>query len=490
MAAKSSSIVTKVTTFFWGDTSLEERRLIRKLDFFILTYSCLSYFFNYLDRAAFANAYVAGLKEALNLDGNKYNVLLSMASAGMLVGQVPNSIIIHKIPPRIWLPSMVILWAGLTMAGAGCKTYGQLCAVRFLMGLAEASTYAGCIYVMGSWYKPNEIAKRTAMFTVAGQVGSMFAGVMMAAIYKSMEGRSGFAGWQWVFIIDGIITCPIAIFGYLYFPDLPESTRARYLSERERKLALSRLPPKKEDGHSIAPWSLTKRVLGQPAFYICCGFSLLSAALQAYSVQGLMLLYLKNRKDIDGYTQEQVNTMPLGIQAIGIVAEFAAAAAIDRFNLRLSTGFALLVIQLICTIVLLVPQMTVAGNLSALYIAATAYGINPLLYGWPSVITARGGDDAARSVIIASMVASGMLLYTFWGIVVYPANHAPYWRNGYIAMIVVIACLSGWIFLLRWLDDYTAKKYPADVDRASNSVEEELNYSSAEKGPVEQTRTL
>lgn len=187
--------------------------------------------------------------------------------------------------------------------------------------------------------------------------------------------------------------------------------------------------------------------------YICCGFSLLSAALQAYSVQGLMLLYLKNRKDIDGYTQEQVNTMPLGVQAIGIVAEFTAAAAIDRFNLRLSTGFALLIIQLICTIVLLVPHMTVSGNLGALYIAATAYGINPLLYGWPSVITARGGDDAARSVIIASMVASGMLLYTFWGIVVYPANHAPYWRNGYIAMIVVIVCLGGWIFLLRWVSD-------------------------------------
>jgi ACS family pantothenate transporter-like MFS transporter len=95
--------------------------------------------------------------------------------------------------------------------------------------------------------------------------------------------------------------------------------------------------------------------------------------------------------------------------------------------------------------------MTVAGNLGALYIAATAYGINPLLYGWPSIITVRGGDDAARSVIIASMVASGMLLYTFWGIVVYPANHAPYWRNGYIAMIVVIVCLGGWIFLLRWV---------------------------------------
>jgi len=71
-----------LTRWLWGDAIGEERKLIRKLDFFILTYSCLSYFFNKLDRAAFANAYVAGLKEALQLEGNQYNILLSMVTAG------------------------------------------------------------------------------------------------------------------------------------------------------------------------------------------------------------------------------------------------------------------------------------------------------------------------------------------------------------------------------------------------------------------------
>ena len=46
---------------------------------------------------------------------------------------------------------MVVLWGCLTMASAGCKTYPQLCAVRFLMGLAEASTYPGCVFIIGSW---------------------------------------------------------------------------------------------------------------------------------------------------------------------------------------------------------------------------------------------------------------------------------------------------------------------------------------------------
>ena len=87
------------------------------------------------------------------------------------------------------------------MVSAAVKTVTQMCVIRFFLGLAEASTYSGAIYVMGAWYKPNEIAKRTALFSASGQVGTMFAGVMMAAIYKGMEGMGNLGGWQWVFLI-------------------------------------------------------------------------------------------------------------------------------------------------------------------------------------------------------------------------------------------------------------------------------------------------
>ncbi|SCN83708.1 related to transmembrane transporter Liz1p [Fusarium fujikuroi] len=475
--------------YLWGDTSKEEKRLIRKLDFFILVgRSSLKLMFDSNETrlsvasASFSIILVAGLKEALELSGNQYNVLLSMASAGMLVGQIPSSIIIHKIRPRIWMSSMVVVWAGLTMASAACKTYAQLCAVRFLMGLAEASTYAGSIYIMGSWYKSNEIAKRTAMFTVAGQVGKMFAGAMMAAIHESMEGHAGLEGWQWVFLIDGIITLPVAIFGFFFFPDVPEYTDASYLSDKERQLALDRLPPKKEDGHDIQAWSLVKRVMGHPLLYVCCVFSVLGSALQSYVVQGLMLLYLKFRKDIDGFTQSEVNTLPIPTHAVGIVAELSVSFFMDRYNRRMSLGFLLCSIQIICSIVLLVPGMSVAGNLTALYLSASAYGINPLLYGWSSNILARTADDAARSVTLASMATSDGLLWTFWGIVMFPADHAPYWRNGYIGMLCVSAAMIGWLFVVRWLDRYTAEKYPAgDHTSASSLVVTEVNYSTMDQ---------
>lgn len=92
----------------------------------------------------------------------------------------------------------------------------------------------------------------------------MFAGVMMTAIKETMDGYSGLKGWQWVFLIDGIITLPVALWGYLSFPDTPEKTRASYLTPAQRQLALSRVPPKHAYSNNISPLSLLKRVCGTP----------------------------------------------------------------------------------------------------------------------------------------------------------------------------------------------------------------------------------
>jgi ACS family pantothenate transporter-like MFS transporter len=60
------------------------------------------------------------------------------------------------------------------------------------------------MYIIGAWYKSDEIAKRTALFTASGQVGTMFAGIMMAAIHKGMADMANLQGWQWVFLIGKI----------------------------------------------------------------------------------------------------------------------------------------------------------------------------------------------------------------------------------------------------------------------------------------------
>ncbi|KAF3764079.1 MFS general substrate transporter [Cryphonectria parasitica EP155] len=483
MDSEKQSIGRRLIVLIFGDEakSKEERWLVQKLDFFILTYCCFSFFFNYLDRSAFANAYVAGLQEALDLAGTDYNVLLSMTTAGYTIGQIPHSIAIQAIAPRIYFPTMVIIWAGLTMCSAACKTYGQLCAVRFLMGLIEASTYCGTLYVIGSWYKPREIAKRTAIFTASGQAGSMFAGVMMTAIYKGMNGYAHLAGWQWVFLIDGIITLPIAIMGYLYFPDIPENTKASFLSESEKRLALARLPPKREDGHNINPWSLMKRTFTSPTIYILCSFSVVCGALEAFCVQGCFLLWMKYQSKY--FTQAQINTYPLGIQAVGIVSNLMAAVYIDNTGRRVPMGILACGLQLITSIILLVPNVSFAATFFAFYNAGTSYIINPLLFGWANIICQRGGDDALRAVNLAAMNAASQILYTFWGIVLYPASDVPYWRKGAIAMICIIVALLSMLWAMHWLDKHTAAKHPDVIDSSVSlsEIKDDITVKEKEK---------
>jgi ACS family pantothenate transporter-like MFS transporter len=142
------------------------------------------------------------MKESLGLEGNQYSILLSMFTAGSCVGQIPHALIIQKVAPRFWLPFTLLVWSGLTMCSAVCKTYAQLCVIRFLQGFFESSLYSGTIYILGSWYKPLEIAKRTAIFTAIGQIGSMFAGIMMTAMNESLHEKTSLQGWQWVFIIS------------------------------------------------------------------------------------------------------------------------------------------------------------------------------------------------------------------------------------------------------------------------------------------------
>ncbi|CAE7008222.1 hypothetical protein PTNB73_00166 [Pyrenophora teres f. teres] len=430
-----------------------ERRLVRKLDCFILVYCCAAYFFNYLDRSAFSNAYVSGLKESLNLKGNQYSVLLSVFTAGACAGQIPHALIIQKIAPRFWLPFTLLVWSGLTMCSAACKTYAQLCVVRFLQGFFESSLYSGTIYILGSWYTPSEIAKRTGIFTAIGQIGSMFAGVMMTAMNESLHGKTSLAGWQWVFIINGAMGIPFGIFGLMFFPNLPESTNVPYFSKEEIQLALDRLPKKRDWSHDIGLKSLTKRILAKPDVYILTLYSVVSSALEAIVVQGLFLLWLKAH--VEKFPSYAPTTYPLGIQAVSIVSNIGAGYVIDMTNRRIPMVILAGVLQLIVAILLLIPTLSTAGAFFAFYLAGTSYMVNPIMFGWASVICQRGGDDASRSVILYVMSMVQSILYTFWGVALYPAADAPYWRKGCIAMIAVVFAFFGATVAMQWLDRRT-----------------------------------
>lgn len=246
---------------------------------------------------------------------------------------------------------------------------------------------------------------------------------------------------------------PFGIFGLVFFPNLPESPNMFYLNKDEIQLALDRLPPKKDWGHDISLKSLVKRLFASPDLYILTLYSIIGCALEAVVLQGLFLLWMKAKTtQFPSYAK---TTYPLGIQAVSIVSNIGAGYVIDMTNRRIPMVILAGLLQLLVAILLLIPSLPTAGVFFAFYLSGTSYIVNPILYGWASVILQRGGDDASRSVVLYAMSMVQSILYTFWGIALYPATDAPYWKKGYITLIIVVFAFFGTTAAVQWVScDY------------------------------------
>lgn len=104
-------------SFIWDtDTHLkspEERRLLRKLDWSILTIGCLGFFMKYLDQGNLANAYVSGMQEDLSMYGNEYTYAQTAYTCAYAIMQVPSTLIVQKVRPSVWLVIMEVGWVRL-----------------------------------------------------------------------------------------------------------------------------------------------------------------------------------------------------------------------------------------------------------------------------------------------------------------------------------------------------------------------------------------
>ena len=105
-----------------------------------------------------------------------------------------------KISPRICLVTCEVGWTAFTFAQAAAQNTSQMYAFRFMIGLFESGFSPVIIFLLGCWYTKTELAKRIAIWHITGFFGQATSGFMQAAIYDSLNGVHGLAGWRWMYI--------------------------------------------------------------------------------------------------------------------------------------------------------------------------------------------------------------------------------------------------------------------------------------------------
>jgi MFS family permease len=103
---------------------------------------------------------------------------------------------------RYFLPTMEVLWSVLTFAQSQLHSAANIYGTRFLLGVLETPVASGSLFILSSWYKPDELFKRTGVWFVSNNIGVMFGGYLQAAAYTNLNGVNGLSGWRWLFIID------------------------------------------------------------------------------------------------------------------------------------------------------------------------------------------------------------------------------------------------------------------------------------------------
>ncbi|OAA66503.1 major facilitator superfamily transporter pantothenate [Niveomyces insectorum RCEF 264] len=434
-----------------------ERLLVQKIDFFILTFCCVSYFINYLDRSNLTNAYVSGMKEDLKFVGNQLNVINTCFTVGYVIGQIPSNIAIYYVKPRFYFPTMMLLWGGLTMVTASAHRPQAIMAIRFFQGICEASTFVGTHYILGAWYTERELGKRSGIFTSSGLAGTLIGGFIQTGIYKSLNGRHGLAGWRWLFIIDGLLTIPVAIYGLVLFPDTPHTTTAFYLSEQERALAIERVPRLVEPEGSSPREKLTlafgRKVLTSWYWWGFVVLWIIAGELESFSSNGCLALYMKAHPSIK-YSVPQLNNYPSGVPAVGIVATLFWATLTDLLaGKRYLVGYWIGLTGIATSIMILVAARHPTSDNStsvvfgAYYWAGSVYACQATFFAWCNDAM-RYEDHLFRSIVLAGMNLGSNAVNAWWSIIFYGASYAPWFNRGMWAMIAVSIVLIIWCVAL------------------------------------------
>ncbi|WP_158765833.1 MFS transporter [Terricaulis silvestris] len=208
-----------------------EDRVIRAITWRVLPLVCLIVFFSALDRSNIAYGAVTMLH-----DLSMTNTGLGWASGAFALGYVlfgvPSTLMFQRIGARRWLSLIMIVWGALSAATAFVSTPHELAVVRFLLGAAEAGANPGLVIYIGRWFPENVRGRAfSIMFFAMGLttiLGGPFASVLM-----SLDGVGGFAGWQWLFVVEGLPTIMLALIVLFALPDTLEDTKWMAAPEKD-----------------------------------------------------------------------------------------------------------------------------------------------------------------------------------------------------------------------------------------------------------------
>ncbi|KAF2227509.1 major facilitator superfamily domain-containing protein [Elsinoe ampelina] len=255
----------------------QQKKIIRRIDIRLVSTLGFMYCVSLMDRTNLGIAAVAGMSYDLALTvGARYSIITLVFFFTYVFLQPPATVILRKVGPKWFLPVTCLAWGILTIGFGFVHVWWEMIPLRLVLGVLEAGFFPGCAYLLSCWYPRYELQKRNAVFFLIGSMSSAFSGILSygfmqlngqgsgnnlgqsfgptAARPTAPRGRQGgIAGWRWIFILQGVLTCAAALVGFVTIVDFPEHAAKRsgislkFLNEQEADFVVARIEKDRND---------------------------------------------------------------------------------------------------------------------------------------------------------------------------------------------------------------------------------------------------
>lgn len=221
-----------------------EANTYRKADIRLLPFLFLCYILAYLDRVNVGFAKLQMLKD-LSLSDAAFATGAGIFFIGYFFFEVPSNVLLKKLGARMWIARIMISWGVISACMIFVRGAWSFYAMRFLLGLAEAGFFPGVIFYLTLWYPSRLRSTRTAWFVAAIAVSGVIGNPVSGWIMDQLSGLMNLAGWQWLFLSEGIPSILVGFWVIFYLDSSIEE--AKWLTAEEKSLLASHLVA--EDEH-------------------------------------------------------------------------------------------------------------------------------------------------------------------------------------------------------------------------------------------------
>ncbi|KAI9844265.1 MAG: hypothetical protein M1837_005675 [Sclerophora amabilis] len=461
-------------SFTW--TWAEENSLVRKLDWRVLVWAWIAFLSLNLDQSSLIQANSDNFLVDLKLDTNDYNLGVTLFRIGFLTAEIPSQLMSKKIGPDRWIPILMILWSLVALSQFWLSGRSSFLAARAIMGLLQGGFIPDIILYLSYFYKGTELPFRLAILWTADRMKDVVVPILAFGVLR-LRGVHGYAGWRWLFLIEGLINLVIGIWSIFMMAPSPTQTKAwwrpkGWFTELDEKVLVNRIlrdDPSKGDMHNRQ--AVTPRLLWQslcdfdlwPLYLLGLTFSIPAGPPKQYITLSLRGL---------GFDTFETNLLTIPPQVATSINLLILTYVSEKIGQRAYLGLFTQVWFLPCLISLAV--LPVSTNKWATYALITVLLSYPTPHPMQAAWCSRNSNSVRTRAVSAALYNMASQISAIISANIYLEDDKPEYRRGN-RVLVALTCynMALYVFIKAY---YTWRNNSKEKVWTGMSHQERLTY--------------